>query len=257
MKNGMRAAVLLLALVGATSTPGAAELSGELGWANRVELSIPFSGRMKQVSVRPGDLVDAGQALLQLDTRIATARAAQARAAVKRLELQRAEARREWDRAKELFERTVLSVRELQLAEIGYGAADAEYQAARAAQVAADVELENLQLTAPFAARVLAVHVAPGQAVINAQRATSLVTLAERGRMQVRAAATAEQAAALASAGSVGVHVGGQRYEGRVRELGSEPLGAERPALYGVVVEFDLPDDAALRAGQSATLVLP
>jgi multidrug efflux system membrane fusion protein len=256
MKNWMRAAALLGWL---GSVPGAAavELSGELEWANRVTLSIPFTGRAKRVEVRPGDLVDAGQALLQLDTRIVTARADQARAAVRRLDLQRAEAKREWERAQELFDRTVLSVRELQLAEIGYNAADADYQAARAALVAAEVELENLQLVAPFAARVLAVHVAPGQAVVNAQQATPLVTLAARDRMQVRAVLTAAQAAGLDPAASVPVRVGDQRFEGRVLQVGAEPLGSERPALYGVLVEFAVPSAAALRAGQDAMLVLP
>jgi membrane fusion protein, multidrug efflux system len=256
MTNWMRVAALL-AWVGLSPAAGAVELSGELDWANRVTLSIPFTGRMKQVAVQPGDLVDAGQELLRIDTRIVTARAAQSRAAVKRLDLQRAEAKREWERARELFERTVLSVRELQLAEIGYHVADADYQAARAALVAAEVELENLQPTAPFAARVLAVHVAPGQAVVNTQQATPLVTLAAPDRMLARAAVNAAQAADLAGAQAVTVRVGNRSFEGRVVHVGAEPLGPERPALYAVVAEFAVPADAVLRAGQSATLILP
>lgn len=256
MKNWMRVAALL-AWAGASLPAGAVELSGELDWADRVTLSIPFSGRMKQVAVRPGDLVEAGQELLRIDTRIVQARVSQARAVVKSEDLQRAEAQREWERAKELFDRTVLSVRELQLAEIGYNAADAEYQTARAALVAAEVELENLQPTAPFAARVLAVHVAPGQAVVNAQQATPLVTLAVLDRMLIRAAVNAAQAAGLADGQSVTVRVGSRSFEGRVLQIGAEPLGPERPALYAVVAEFAVPADAVLRAGQSATLVLP
>lgn len=256
MRDWMRVAALL-SWLGASLAATAAELNGELDWANRVALSVPVSGRVEQVAVRPGDLVEAGDVLLRFDARVAKARAAEARSAVRRLELQRAEAQREWERAKELFERTVLSVRELQLAEIGYNAADADYQSARAALVAADVELDYLNPAAPFAARVLAVHVAPGQAVINAQQAMPLVTLAERGRMQVHAAATAAQAADLAAAGRVAVRVGEQRHEGRILQIGSEPMGAERPAVYSVVVEFDVPADAALRAGESATLILP
>lgn len=256
MKNVMRVAALLAVAVAGVSA-GAAELSGELEWADRVEVSVPVSGRVVQVDVRPGDSLAAGQALLQFDTRIARARAAEARAAVKRRDLQRAEARREWERAQELFDRTVLSVRELQLAEIGHNAAEADYQAARAALVAAEVELEYLQPVAPFAARVLAVHVAPGQAVVSADRAQPLVTLAARERMRARAAVNAAQAARLAVGGSVSVRVGDRSYEGRVIHVGAEPLGPERPALFAVAAEFAVPADAGLRAGQSAALVLP
>ncbi|MFA7387974.1 MAG: biotin/lipoyl-binding protein, partial [Thiohalobacteraceae bacterium] len=139
--NPLRVCLAVL-LGGISAATCAAEFNGELLWANAVTLSVPVTGRVVQVDIQPGDLVDADQSLLQLDTRVARAHVAEARSAVRRLELQRAEAQREWDRAKELYDRTVLSERELQLAEIGFNAADADYHAARSAQVAAEVDLE-------------------------------------------------------------------------------------------------------------------
>lgn len=247
-----------IALLGwLSATAAAAELNGELGWANQVVLSVPISGRVELLKVRSGEAVEAGQVLLQLDMRTARAHLAQARSAVKRLELQRDEAQREWDRAKELFDRTVLSERELQLAEIGLTAAEADYQAARSAQVNAEVALENHSLKAPFAAWVLATPVVPGQAVINAQQATPLVVLAERGKMRARAAVSAVQAAGLQPGATAGVRVGEQHYDAQIVQVGLDPLGAERPALYPVEVEFTVSADAPLRAGQAATLLLP
>ena len=242
---------------GVSAATWAAEFNGELLWANAVTLSVPVSGRVVQVDVQPGDLVEAGQSLLQLDTRVARAHVAEARSAIKRLELQRSEAQREWDRAKELYDRTVLSERELQLAEIGFNAADADYHAARSAQVAAEVELENHLLKAPFAARVLDVHVRPGQAVINTHQATPLVSLAERDSMRARALVTADQAAALKANTAAAVRVGDQRFEVQRLVIGDEPVAVERPAQYAVDVEFSVPAGSALRAGQSATLILP
>ena len=246
---------LLSGGLGAAAT--AAEYNGELDWANAVTLGVPISGRVEQISVQPGDLVDSGQPLLQLDARVARAHLAEARSAIKRLELQRAEAQREWDRAKELYDRTVLSERELQLAEIGFNAADADYHAARSAQVAAEVELEYHTVTAPFAARVLAVHVQSGEAVVNTQQVTPLVRLAERGRMRARARVNAAQAATLNADSAASVRVGDQRFEAQLLAVGADPVGAERPAQYAVELEFSVPADAALRAGQAATLVLP
>lgn len=256
MNAGLRG-LLVLGCVTIAAPATAVEVSAELDWANQVSLSVPVTGRLKQLEVRAGEAVEVGQPLLQLDTRIAKATLAQARSAVKRHELQRAEAQREWDRAQELYDRTVLSERELQVAEIGYAAADADYQAARAAQVTAEVLLEVHSLSAPFPAYVLATPVLPGQAVINTQQATPLVTLAERGKLHARAALNAAQLAALPKAADVKVRVGEQQFDARIVELGIAPLSEARPALYPLVVEFAVPLDSPLRAGQPATLILP
>lgn len=244
-------------LGGLSAVASAVELNGELEWAERVVLGTPASGIVTQVNVQPGDAVEAGQQLLQLDTRVAQAQLRAARSAVRKLAQQRAEAQREWDRAKALYERTVLSEHELQIAEIGFANADAEYEHAQAALVAAEVALEVHSLQAPFAARVLAVHTAPGQAVVNAQQVQPLVTVAERGKLRARAAVNAAQAAALSAEGAASVRLDDQRFDARIVQIGSEPLGAERPALYSVAVEFDVPNDSRLRAGQAAILVLP
>lgn len=235
----------------------AAELAGELVWARTAELSLPASGRVEKITVVPGAAVAAGEVILELDTRTARAQLADARAAQREAELRRAEAQREWDRAKELYDRTVLSERELQLAEIGFAAADARHQAARAAAVAAEVDLDYTRLSAPFDAWVLDLYVAPGQAVVNQVQAMPLLRVVERGRMRLRATADAAQLAGLAPGTAATVQAGERRFEARIVRIGRETLGAERPARYAVEAEFEVPDDAPLRAGQAATLVLP
>lgn len=235
----------------------ALELNAELDWAERVTLSVPVSGVVEQVLVQPGAAVAARQTLLVLDTREAKAHLAKANSALKYLDLQRAEAEREWDRARELFDRTVLSERELQLAEISLAHADAEYQAAQAAQVDATVTLEVHTLKAPFAAWVSAVPVATGQAVINSQQATPLLTLVARESMRARALLDAEQASALKTDSAVVVHAGQQRFEAKIVSIGMEPIAMQRPAQYLLEAEFDLPAESTLRAGQAVMLELP
>lgn len=247
----------IAALWCASCSAFAAELNGELDWANRVSLSVPLDGRVRQVDVRPGETVEPGALLLQLDTRIIQARVDHARGAVKKLELARAEAQREWDRAKELYDRTVLSQHELQAAEIAFANADADYLAAQSERVASEVLLENHILKAPFAARVLAMHAAPGEAVVGSQQVQPLVTVAERGKLRARATAEAAQAANLAPDAPVKVRVGEQQFEARIVAVTAELPDAQRPAHYAVEAEFAVPADSPLRAGQPATLVLP
>ncbi len=253
MKNLIAAMVLLIAC-----TPlAAAELSGELVWARVAELSVPGSGRIDKVTVKAGDAVAADQELVTLDGRMARAQLTQARAELKNTEQQRAEAQREWDRAKELFDRTVLSERELQLAEIAYISADAHFQAARAALVSAEVHLDYGRLIAPFDGWVLAVHVLPGQAITNQTHIMPLVTLAERGRMRVRVLMDAQQAAALSPTAAAEVRIDGRSFSGRVVRVALAPATESRPARYPVEVEFAVPDGSILRAGESATVLLP
>ena len=151
----------------------------------------------------------------------------------------------------------MLSERELQVAEIGYAAADEAYQTARTHQVAAEITLDHHSPKAPFNAWVLATHVAPGETLINAHEPMPLVTLAERGRMTAQASLNAAQVAALKTGDPAQVRVGDQTFDVQVAEAGIAPLSGERPALYNLVVEFTVPVDAALRAGQPATLILP
>ncbi len=253
----LSAAIVMLASAGLPAIAQAADVDAELEWANRVTLSVPVTGRIEQVLVRPGDTVAAAAPLLRLDAREAQARVAQAKAQLQKLDLQRAEAEREWERARELFDRTVLSERELQLAEIGLNNADAEYQAALTEQVAATVALEQHSLAAPFAARVLAVPVAPGQAVVNNSAVTPLIDIAAQELLRARAQLDAAQAAALEIDAEVAVRIGSERFTARVVQLGFEPLDAQRPARYGVAAEFSVPADTPLRAGQAAILELP
>lgn len=254
----MRAITSCLVLIGLfPALVMAAELNGELDWAQQVDLSVPLTGRINEVAVKVGDEVQSDQLLVQFDQRTARAHVAQARAALTVAEQQRSEARRERERAKELFDRTVLSERELQLAEIEYANAESHYQSARAAQVAADVELEYGRLVAPFAAWVLQVHVAPGETVVNNAMVAPLVMLAARDRMQVRSSVNAAQAGMLTLGSNVDVGVGDQRYAGQLVSIGLEPTSDTRPALYSVQVEFSVPPDHTLRAGQAAIVILP
>lgn len=250
--------VRALALSGClTATALAAELNAELEWARQITVSVPFTAQVETLNVQPAQAVEAGQLLLQLDARVARAQVAQARSELKHADLQREEAQREWDRARELFDRTVLSERELQVAEISYAAADMAYQAARAHQVAAEIALDHHSPKAPFSAWVLAAHVVPGQTLVNAHEPMPLVSLAERGRMTAHASLNAAQVAALKTGEPAQVRIGDQPFDAQIVEVGITPQSVDRPALYNLVVEFTVPMDTMLRAGQPATLVLP
>lgn len=143
--------------------------------AQTLMLSVPGSGRVAEVAVSTGQEVRAGALLIQLDARAVNALLAQRQAERDALREEQAEAQRELGRAEELFERTVLSVTDLQLARSAFAKVDAQYRAAEAAALRAEAELEDLRMSAPADGIVRSVLVAPGQVVVNRCQVTPML----------------------------------------------------------------------------------
>jgi len=248
-----------LLVLGVLSVPAAAgqRLEGRLHWARVVELSVPVSGVVAEVPVRPGQRVARGGVLLRLDQRgfRAAREAARARLAGREADLE--EARRERDRALELYERTVLSDHELQLARIAHTQAEAAAAEARAALVRAELELEYATLRAPFDAVVLERRAEPGQTVSAALAPPVLLVVAEAGRMALHVPVASDVAAALRSRlgdGGFRVRIQDREYPARLQAL--------RPAAggkgEGVVAVFvaETGDDRPW-PGTPAEVILP
>ena len=179
---GLRRAVNALLLLLCAAPVWAAGTPGTLEWARRVELSTPVSGVVATVNVEPGDQVDKGEALVALDQRGFHAEVLRARADKRRLAQALAEAKRQRNRAQELYDRTLLSQHDLDLAKIAYTTARAKYEAADAALIQAMLDLEYSTVRAPFAGVVLARPAQVGQTVVSRLRSVPLVVRAERRR---------------------------------------------------------------------------
>jgi RND family efflux transporter MFP subunit len=244
---------LLLSLV---SLPGlAAQWTGTVDWLARTELGTSASGMVTSVPVKAGDRVKKGQLLLQLEQEARRARLAQRKAEMKHRELMLGEARKELDRAEELYARTLLADHDLDVAKIAYADADALYQASRAALAEAQEEFDNSTLRAPYDAVVLARHVQPAETVINNCQSQPLLTLAPASRMRVRIFVASDKLATLAAERSVTVSVAGERYPGQVEGIGYEGETFNDSVRYPVDVVFNSGD--ALLVGQDAKVSQP
>ena len=244
-------AVTLLLLSGRVT---AAEYDARLEWERRVELGTPVQGVVREVTAQAGQRVRAGDVLVQLDDRGFRAEVSQASSRLESLKAVRAEARRERDRAEELYDRTVLSDHELQIAKNDARQAEADYAAARAALVQARLDLEYSAVRAPFDALVIGVFAEKGQTVINDLQPLTLVTVAAANAMIARAELTEAQTRTLEVGQEAAVNVAGRRHTGRIKSIGLEPIdGTQR---YAVAVSFPL-EDQRYRVGQTASIELP
>ncbi|KPK54447.1 MAG: hypothetical protein AMS22_05880 [Thiotrichales bacterium SG8_50] len=239
-----------------TSTVAAAqELTASLGWARRTELALPVSGVISEVAVTVGQRVDKGAVLVRLDPRPFQAQVERVRATLDGLHEVRAEAERERDRAVELYERTVLSDHELQLAKIGFARADADYRRTKAGLRELELELAFSVLRAPFNAVVIERAAEVGQAVSAELQPRVLVTVAEAGIMRARVDVDSARLRELAPGDRATVEVGGKAYPAELKWIGLEP-SQQQPLRYPA--EFELVTGAeVLRAGLPATVRMP
>lgn len=152
------------------------------GAAGGVELTTRVSGVVENLLVRPGQKVRKGEVLLRLDTTVLRARLEEAAADVARAEADEADARRDFERAQELFNRTVSSTRELDTATTLHARSKAALAAARARHAIAHKNLGDAELKAPFDARVGATPGLPGTVIAADCQPRPLVVLEPLGR---------------------------------------------------------------------------
>lgn len=251
----MRRLVLSALLALAAPFVQAESVDAVVQWSKKSALSVPVSGIVDRVEVNVGDRVNAGQLLLALEATPFKAAVTAARAELTRRQVALQEAERDARQADELYERTVLSTVELENAKHKLTRAQADVKAAKALLAQAEYQLRASALRAPFDGVVLGRFAQPGEAVVSGVEARTLLSFAASGEYLAVGAIPVDRAAGLKPQEKVQVRVGDQRYEGRVKAVGLEPLSGKTPLAYELQVTFQT--RAVLRAGQAAVVELP
>ena len=235
----------------------ALDIPASLHWSKRVELSTPVSGVIKTVVANIGDKVNKGDALIKLDDRKYVAALNKAKARLKDLNEKHKEAKRELDRALELYDRTVLSDHDLQMAKNAKVAADSEYTTANAELVSAKLNLEYASIRAPFNALILQRMAEPGQVVLSQLKPTTLIIVAAAGEMIARGYIEQADLNGQQRGHSATVIVAGKDYAGKLKHIGLEPVKLDKQGIYyEIAVVFNI-GERILRAGQPVTIKLP
>ncbi len=183
MKKLMLALLLCL-----SALPGMAEDSSPAGNVRELRLGTLVSGVVAEVRVSEGQRVRAGDVLVILDQREFRARLERARALSARASALLAEARREEERALELYDRGLLSDHELQKAQIGRLEAEARRAESMAEETGARLDLERSTVKAPFDGTIVEVNAWKGQPVRNALDIQTMIVLGVQGNRGTSAA---------------------------------------------------------------------
>ncbi|MBU1223196.1 MAG: efflux RND transporter periplasmic adaptor subunit [Gammaproteobacteria bacterium] len=151
--------------------------AGPLWAADKVELTTRVSGVVEEVLVKPGQRVKKGAVLLRLDKTVLQARLDEVAAERARADADEEDAKRELERAQELFDRTVSSTSELEAATLRHARAQAALSGANARLVIAKKNLGDAELRAPFSGVVSAVPGGPGTVVTADCQPKTLIVL--------------------------------------------------------------------------------
>jgi RND family efflux transporter MFP subunit len=228
----------------------AAEYAAVLQWSGRVDLTFPVSGVIDAVTARPGQRVGKGELLANLEPTLFKAGVAESRADLDRLGEDHADAKRELERVRELYARTVATTTELDAAKLRLARVQSALAAAQARVERARRLLSESELRAPFDALILARPGEPGM-VISGQCQPAMVYSVARGdELIALAQLDAGQAGSVRLDGELEVLVGGKPVKGRVAGLTALPHGR-----YGL--EVAIPRQPGVLAGQPATVRLP
>jgi len=254
-----RGLVLFIFLYFAASAPiSAVEFKAELDWARQVELGTPVRGVIERVMVKPGQRVKQGEVLLQLDQRGFKSQVAGLKAQLEQFKAELAEAKREQDRSLELYDRTVLSDHELQIAKNNFIAAKAKYHKGQAELVQAELDLEYSSLRAPFDAVIITRQAEVGQVVVPDLKPIVLFVVVDANYMHANAWLTSKQVAKVEIDMEVTVNIDDDTFNGRVFNIrrASEADNQSGGKDFLLKVEFPMKSQK-LYAGQAAVIILP
>lgn len=228
----------------------AEEFAATLQWSKRVELSTPVSGVVQKVFAAPGVIVAKGEVLVQLDSRSYQADLKFAKANLANADAISQEAKRELYRQNDLYERTLLSEHDLQVAKNNFTSAQSRFFQAQSSFTKSKLNLEYSAVRAPFNALVINTSAVKGQIVVSELSPQILVVVAEAQRMRAKFYAAVDKANEFSLNQGVTVTIAGEDYQGKIFDIGLEP-SQSKEGYYAVVVIFDS-KEKVLRAGQKA-----
>lgn len=169
-----------VALAQGGGLPDTRALLGEVRAVQRAELAAGAEGEVLEVTVREGDHVEAGAVVVRIDASLADADVASARAARREVRRELEQARRDRKRARQLAD--ILPAYEIEQDVTRADTLRSRMGRLSAEQHRAEAQLLRHEIEAPFAGRVSARWVEPGDWV---RQGDAIVELVEPSRVEL------------------------------------------------------------------------
>ncbi len=247
--------------------------TGALEAVTTVNVGSQVSGIIQDLLVDFNSIVREGDVIMRLDpvlfeTQLEQARAnlVRAEADVERLRVSRDDTLVQLRRSEDLAERELISVTELEAAQLAVRSAEAQLKSNEAAVTQAEaslsqnqVNLDNTVIRAPIDGIVISRLVDAGQTVAASLQAPELfIIAADLTKMRVIAAIDESDVGRIRPNQRVTFTVDaypGEEFEGSVSQIRLEPVLTQNVVTYATVVDAPNPD-LRLKPGMTATISL-
>lgn len=227
-----------VALVTSGPVESGPSLSGTLTAEEQATVRAQLAGSVIETFAEPGDAVRRGEVLARLDTAALTEALTSARAAVTNARNNVAQAQREEERQKILAEAGAVAERNVETARQTTVGARAGLAQAQAQLSAAQEQLGNTRVSAPFAGVVSEKQVSAGDVV---QPGTALYTVVDPSSLELEASVSAQQLTQLRVGTPVTFRVNGfpnRTFRGQITRINP----AADPATRQVRVYAEIPN---------------
>jgi HlyD family secretion protein len=244
--------------------------TGKIRPERQVQVAADVGGYIRQLSVKEGDSVQAGQLLAQIDPEIYAARVLEGQAAEKTAQAQLTLAgatlervRGEVERVRGLFAKDLTSRSALEKAQADLAIAEAQVEGARGqllqAQAALDrarKDLKKCTITSPLAGTVVALNKEAGERASGGDfREDILMTVADLSSMEVNVEVGERDVVLISAGDEVEIDADafpGQTIAGRVKEIGNAGI-TKNPGTEAEVTNFRV----VIQVGESALGIRP
>jgi HlyD family secretion protein len=232
--------------------------TGTIEPEKEVEVRPRISGIVERVHVAAGDVVSAGQLLVEIDRELLEAQAAEARSRLQRSQVEQRYAKLEMERSATLRRGGTVAPQENERAEARYKRSEAAVARDAAAREYLEVQLRQTHVTAPMAGTILDVDVEEGDAVSDVTAVTGgtrLLTLAADDVLHLKGLVDENEIVRVAVGQPARIRTeayGDRVFGGRVREI--KPVGERQQNVTYFEVEVLVvdPDAKLLRPKMSA-----
>lgn len=245
--------------------------SGTLAFRTEVNLTSEVTGKVRAILVAEGDIVQAGQPLLQLDPELYNnaiereeAGLRQNRIAIERQRAQLELRRRQFERAKTLAASKLVDRNSLEESRNQLDVAQADLRTNEEALRRAESSLGDAreqraktEIKAPISGRVVALPIKVGETAIPSTSAfagAQLMTIADTSQIQAELKVDEADIARIAIGQSVDVYAAAfpdTALKGTVEKIALAPTIEGQGRAYKVTVRIAAPSGLALRSGMS------
>jgi len=231
--------------------------TGTIEPAKEVEVRPRIPGIIEHIHVEPGDRVEPGQLLVEIDRELLASQAAEAAAALVEAKVALRFAASELGRAEQLVKNGARSVQHLDDMRSRSDAAAARVAAAAAKLETLTTQLGYARVTSPLAGRVLEVEVEEGSAVSPVTAVTGgtlLLSLAATSTQHLEGLVDENEVARVAVGQPARLRTeafGEQSFTGRVRKISPVGQRVQNVTYFEVEVEVTDPAGEKLRPRMS------